>query len=237
VWLSNTAEKIFDQTVYYACMAFRPIAIKHRKIGSNKQFIHFPFVPNLEYRAPFRGFCDHTYMTHGRTPLDEWSARRRGLYLHRTTKHIDTETNINTPREIRNRDPSNRATFALRCVYTEDMYRTSIEHLFGTFCSGQIYDFCFIQVGGGAFTFRNNWILDMASDDHLMSVCSTACVAICWDEKEKGTNVFNETGYPRCLPVNSKWAEDWVRIAKVSEILCACVYLILKIYLNWWHLS
>jgi hypothetical protein len=25
------------------------------------QFIHFPFVPNLEHRAPFRGFCDHTY--------------------------------------------------------------------------------------------------------------------------------------------------------------------------------
>jgi hypothetical protein len=26
----------------------------------------------------------------GRTPLDEWSARCRGLYLHRTTQHINT---------------------------------------------------------------------------------------------------------------------------------------------------
>jgi hypothetical protein len=27
---------------------------------------------------------------HGRTPLDEWSARRRDLYLHRTTQRIKT---------------------------------------------------------------------------------------------------------------------------------------------------
>jgi hypothetical protein len=32
-------------------------------------------------------FLDHT---HSRTPLDEWSARHRGLYLHRTTQHINT---------------------------------------------------------------------------------------------------------------------------------------------------
>jgi hypothetical protein len=26
-----------------------------------ESFIHFPVVPNLKHRAPFRGFCDHTY--------------------------------------------------------------------------------------------------------------------------------------------------------------------------------
>jgi hypothetical protein len=57
--------------------------------------------------------------------------------------------------------------------------------VFGTFCSGQVYDFCLIQVAGGAFTFRNNSVLDMASDDHLILVCSAACVVICEDEMER----------------------------------------------------
>jgi hypothetical protein len=38
----------------------------------------------------YRGFLiTHNY-THGTTPLDEWSALRRGLYLHRTTQHVNT---------------------------------------------------------------------------------------------------------------------------------------------------
>jgi hypothetical protein len=49
----------------------------------------------------------HSYR-HGRTPLYEWSARRRDLYLHRTTQHIDT-TNIHVPSGIRTCDPSNQA--------------------------------------------------------------------------------------------------------------------------------
>jgi hypothetical protein len=32
----------------------------------------------------------HIHQTHGRTPLDKWSARRRGLYLHGTKQHINT---------------------------------------------------------------------------------------------------------------------------------------------------
>jgi hypothetical protein len=32
--------------------------------------------------------------TPGRSPLYEWSARRKGLYLHRTTQHRNTKTNI-----------------------------------------------------------------------------------------------------------------------------------------------
>jgi hypothetical protein len=36
----------------------------------------------------FRNFIK----TLGRTPLDEWSARHKGLYLHRTTQHRNTKT-------------------------------------------------------------------------------------------------------------------------------------------------
>jgi hypothetical protein len=38
-------------------------------------------------------FLDHTHThTHGRTPLNEWSARRRGLYLHNTQQTQQTNT-------------------------------------------------------------------------------------------------------------------------------------------------
>jgi len=60
---------------------------------------------------PLRGFAitliGHT--TVGRTPLDEWSARRRDLYLttHNThNRQIDRQT---CPRRIRKRNPSKRA--------------------------------------------------------------------------------------------------------------------------------
>jgi hypothetical protein len=49
------------------------------------------YSPRWTFDLPFRGFSDHTHnYTHGRTPLDEWSARRRGLYLHRITQYINT---------------------------------------------------------------------------------------------------------------------------------------------------
>jgi hypothetical protein len=47
--------------------------------------------------------------THGRTPLDEWSACRKGLYVHRTTQHRNTKTNIHASSGIRTHDPSNQA--------------------------------------------------------------------------------------------------------------------------------
>jgi hypothetical protein len=50
------------------------------------------------------------------------------------------------------------------------------EHLFETLCSGQIYDFCFIQVAGGAFIFRNNTVFDTASDlKHVLKFQNTKC--------------------------------------------------------------
>jgi hypothetical protein len=52
--------------------------------------IHFPVGSQLKHRASFRvSVISHT-QTHGRTPLDEWSARRRDLYLHWTTQHINS---------------------------------------------------------------------------------------------------------------------------------------------------
>jgi hypothetical protein len=36
--------------------------------------------------------------TLGRTPLDEWSTRRKGLYLHRTTQHRNTTDKTSMPR-------------------------------------------------------------------------------------------------------------------------------------------
>jgi uncharacterized protein YjbI with pentapeptide repeats len=44
------------------------------------------YSPGRTFGFPFRGFLITHIQAHGRTPLDEWSARRRGLYLHRTTK-------------------------------------------------------------------------------------------------------------------------------------------------------
>jgi hypothetical protein len=48
------------------------------------------YSPGRTFGLPFRGFLFTHIQTHGRTPLDEWSARRRNLYLHRTTQHINT---------------------------------------------------------------------------------------------------------------------------------------------------
>ena len=51
----------------------------------------------------------HTH-TPGRTPLNEWSARRRDRYVQHTTK----ETNIHALSGIRTRDPFNYAFLDLR---------------------------------------------------------------------------------------------------------------------------
>ena len=48
-------------------------------------------------------FRDHRHTTFGKTPLDQWSARRRGFYL--TTQN--TPKRHPCPGEIRTRNPSN----------------------------------------------------------------------------------------------------------------------------------
>jgi hypothetical protein len=65
--------------------------------------------------ASLSGFLDHIHTkTRGRTPVDEWSARRRDLYLHRTTQHINTTDKHPCSERIRTRDPRNQAAADLR---------------------------------------------------------------------------------------------------------------------------
>jgi hypothetical protein len=64
--------------------------------------------PGWTFGLPFRVFFITHIQTHGRTPLDERSARHRDLYLHMTTQ----QTNIHAL--IRIRDPSNQAAADLR---------------------------------------------------------------------------------------------------------------------------
>jgi hypothetical protein len=56
----------------------------------------------------------------GRTPFDELSAHRKGFYLHRTTRHRNTKTNIHASSGIRTHYPSSQATksYALDRVAT-----------------------------------------------------------------------------------------------------------------------
>ena len=62
--------------------------------------------------SSFLRFLDHTQRTTvGRTPLDEWSARRRDIYL---TTHYSQQTNNHAPGGIRTHDLSRRAAADLR---------------------------------------------------------------------------------------------------------------------------
>ena len=62
-------------------------------------------------RPTFKGSRSHTH-TRSRAPLSEWSARRRGHFLHNT--QITQETNTHAFSEIRTSDPSNQATADMR---------------------------------------------------------------------------------------------------------------------------
>jgi hypothetical protein len=70
--------------------------------------------PTFETFPPlYWGFLiTHNYK-HGRTPLDESSARRSGLYLHGTTQHIKKDTNMHAVSGIRTRDPGIQAAAEL----------------------------------------------------------------------------------------------------------------------------
>ena len=62
---------------------------------------------------------DHTY-TPGRTPLDEGSARRRGLYMYNTQR--TQGTNIHALGGIRNRSSSNLATSGISLHVFESIW-------------------------------------------------------------------------------------------------------------------
>jgi hypothetical protein len=55
-----------------------------------------------------------------RTPLDKWSVRRKGLFLHRTTQNRNTKTNTHASSGIRTHGPSKQAakTYALDSAAT-----------------------------------------------------------------------------------------------------------------------
>ena len=69
--------------------------------------------PTRFMASSFLKFLDHTHRhtTVGRTPLDEWSARRRDLYL--TTRQHSQQTNIHAPSGIRTHNLSRRAAAEL----------------------------------------------------------------------------------------------------------------------------
>ena len=70
--------------------------------------------PTCAMVSSFLRFLDHTQrrITVGRTPLDEWSARRRDLYL--TTHNTQQRTDIHAPGGIRTQNLSRRAAVVLR---------------------------------------------------------------------------------------------------------------------------
>ena len=70
--------------------------------------------PTLARASSFLRFLDHTQWrtTVGRTPLDEWSARRRDLYL--TTHNTHNRQISMSPVGIRTHDLSRRAAADLR---------------------------------------------------------------------------------------------------------------------------
>jgi hypothetical protein len=93
------------------------------------------YSPGWTFGLPFGVSWSHI-QTHGRTPLDEWSARRRDLYLHRTTQHINT-TDIHATSGIRTRDPSNQAAADLRLRPRGHWNRHQSKVIAGFF--GQLY--------------------------------------------------------------------------------------------------
>jgi len=88
----------------------------HSKLNCNITLHFFWLVsPQWARASSFTRFLDQTQRrnTVGGTPLDEWSARRRDLYLTTHDTH-NKQTNIHAPGGIRNHNPSKRAASDLR---------------------------------------------------------------------------------------------------------------------------
>ena len=88
-------------------------------LGSTQPITAMSFVclsresPRWATASSFTRFLDHTQRrtTVGRTPLGEWSTRRRDLYL---PTHITLTTNMHAPGGIRTHNLSSRAAIDLR---------------------------------------------------------------------------------------------------------------------------
>ena len=92
----------------FSCAQWNEI---HKKITLLPLFVCFwRDSPQWAMASSFTRFLDHTKrrITVGRTPLDEWSARRRDLYL--TTQQHSQQINVHSPCGIRTHNLSSRAT-------------------------------------------------------------------------------------------------------------------------------
>jgi hypothetical protein len=90
-----------------------------RNILETLRSLPFIFWPLLPIHCTCRGLFLHLITlnntcTLGRTPLDEASAHRRGLYLHNTQHSQQTHTVA--PGRIRTRNPSKQAATGLRFI-------------------------------------------------------------------------------------------------------------------------
>jgi hypothetical protein len=106
---SHVLEPSLD-CVYVACPdPFLPVTSGRRLIAGSYRMLRAHVIPT-HFSSIFFSFApepksglglliskfrDFFFWTLGRTPLDEWSVRHKGLYLHRTTQHRNTQTNKN----------------------------------------------------------------------------------------------------------------------------------------------
>ena len=119
----------------------------------------------------FLMFLDHTQRrsTVGRTPLDEWSARRRPLP--ENTRHSQ-QTNIHAPGGIRTQDLSRKAAaghiYIYMYIYIYDISSLRVnQHLY--FVSLKIYNkfsnyFCELKFLGNTKDPSSAWVCDTSGN-------------------------------------------------------------------------
>ena len=135
-------------------------------------------------------FLDHTQRrtTVGRTPLDEWSAHRRDLYL---TKHDTYNRQISMPRSLRQADHSSRGvlpTVVCRCVWSRNIKNR---------CSIYIYDISSLRVKD--YNVSRKLIIAGCTDGILF----TDWYILCWVWwRCKGMTCWNCTPFLKCRDEN-----------------------------------
>jgi hypothetical protein len=97
--------------------------------------------PIFEACSPrYWGFLITHVQTHGTTPVDEWSAHCRGLYLHRTSQHINTRDKHPCPQRDSNCDPKNQAAPDLcLCELITGLIYMNVMDAQGDPCTGTIF--------------------------------------------------------------------------------------------------
>jgi hypothetical protein len=117
--------------------------------------------PMRVWASSFLRFHDQTQWrtTVGRTPLDEWSARRRDLYL---TTHTTLTTDIHAPGGMWTRDPSRRPSADPRLRPLGHWDRLILEH------SSLLYMFCTVHCSIIANENQQN-----SRTVYIFSICST----------------------------------------------------------------